>query len=67
MNFIAMRINYTLREKGSDLRYTPKNIIKILSLKKIILYISTFVSYYYKGDLYFYNDLDDVLKLNVDV
>lgn len=29
--------------------------------------MSAFVFYYYKGDLTFYNDLDDVSELNVDV
>ena len=56
-----------LREKGLNQRYAPENVIEISSLEGIYVHMSTFVSYYYKNKLQFYNDLDNVSKLNVDM
>ena len=56
-----------LREKDLNQRYAPENVIEISSLEGIYVHMSTFVFYYYKNKLQFYNDLDNVSKLNVDM
>ncbi len=59
-----MQAGWVLREEGPDQRYAPENIAEIPSLKGVYIYISAFVSYYYKGKLYFYNDLDDITYIS---
>lgn len=67
MDSLIIKIGYIFREKNFDKRYILENVIEISLLKKIILYISIFVFYYYKGSFIFYNNLDDISKLNVNI
>ena len=56
-----------LKKKDSNLRYAFENVIKIFSLERICVYMLTFIFYYHKSKLQFYNDFDNVSKLNVDM
>ena len=62
-----MRLGYVLREEGEKNRYAPKNVKALDLLKDIVFYVATLVTYYYKGDIIIYNNLNNVLELLVYV
>ena len=61
----AMGAGHVLREEGT--RYDSENVTEIPPLQGVVLHMSAFVSYWYKGDLTFYNDPDDIPELDVNV
>ena len=65
MDPIVISIGNILREE--ETRYKPENITEIASLGGVALYMLVFVSYWYKGELTFYNNTNNMSELDVNI